>query len=107
VGAVAGGRHLLGPAVIAGAGPVDDLLEDARQQLADLDGLGHATSPGGSADLLAVKVPDACSASSPAGSTRRLAVARMMAATWWCSTWGVRTRWKPGRPGRLVTATPT
>jgi hypothetical protein len=23
------------------------------------------------------------------------------------STWGVRIRWNPGRPGKLVTATPT
>src|SRR4029453_18318888 len=105
-GAVAGGRHLLGPAVIAGAGTVDHLLQDAREQLAQPDRPGHAASPGAGMSGT-TRSPGACPANSSAGSARSPVVARMMAATWWWSTWGVRTRWNPGRPGRLVTATPT
>ena len=44
--AVAGLGDQLGPAVIAVAGPVHDLPEDAGEQLAHPDRLGHATSPG-------------------------------------------------------------
>jgi hypothetical protein len=101
--AVAGLSDQLHPAVIALAGPVDDLAENTREQVAHADRLAHATSPGGGR----TRSPGACSASSSAGSARRAVVAWMMAATWWWSTCGVRTRWKPGRPGRLVTATPT
>src|SRR4029453_4467626 len=89
VGAVAGRGALLGPPLIARAGPVDDLLEDAGQQLPDLDGLGHAASPGSGT----TRSPGACSFDSSAGSARSPIVARMMAATWWWSTCGVRTRW--------------
>src|SRR4030095_5643356 len=42
VGAVAGLGDLFGPAVIARTGPSDYLLQDARQQLPDLDRLAHA-----------------------------------------------------------------
>jgi hypothetical protein len=80
VGAVAGGRDLLGPAVIAAAGAVDDLLKDAWQQLPDRHGLGHATSPGAGISGT-TRSPGACPASSPAGSARSAAVARMRAAT--------------------------
>src|SRR5215218_6292912 len=107
VGAVAGGRDLLGPAVIAGTGPGDGLGHHSRQQLSDLDRLAHATSPGADTWGTIRKPGGATSASSSAGSRRSAALARMMAATWWWSTWGVRTRWDPGRPGRLITATPT
>jgi hypothetical protein len=41
VGAVAGGRDLLGPALIAGTGPIDDLLENTGQQLPDQRRLAH------------------------------------------------------------------
>src|SRR4029453_4005452 len=81
VSAVAGGRHLLGPAVIAGTGAVDGLLEDAWQQLPDLDppppppssGVGSGTT----------RRPGACPARTWAGSARRPVVARTRAATWW------------------------
>jgi hypothetical protein len=46
MGAIASGGDLLSPALIAGTGPGDHLLEHAGQQLPDLDGLRHATSPG-------------------------------------------------------------
>ena len=39
--AVAGRGDLLGPPLITSAGLVNDLLENARQQLPDLDGLAH------------------------------------------------------------------
>jgi hypothetical protein len=80
--AVAGLSDQLGPAVIAVAGPLDDLAEDAGQQLAHPYRLGHATSPGAGISGT-IRSPGACSASSSAGSRRRPEVARMMAATWW------------------------
>ena len=45
MGAVAGRGDLLGPAVIAVAGPADDLLEDARQQFPHRHRLGHDRPP--------------------------------------------------------------
>ena len=80
--AVAGLGDQLGPPVIAVTSPVDDLPEDAGEQLAYANRLGHATSPG-------VGIPGTtrsagfCSASSTPGSVRSPALARMMAATWW------------------------
>src|SRR5829696_6565924 len=41
VGAVAGGSDLLGPAVIAGTGPLDHLLENTGQQLPNQSRLAH------------------------------------------------------------------
>jgi hypothetical protein len=102
--AVAGLGNQFSPPVVAVPGPGHDLGQDAGEQLAHPGRLRHATSPGGGGTT---RSPGACSPSSAAGSRRRPVVARMMAATWWWSTAGVRTRWNPGRPGRLVTATPT
>jgi hypothetical protein len=104
--AVAGLGDQLGPPLVAVTGAVDDLGEDAGEQLAHANRVGHA-APSGAGIGGTTRSPGACSASSPAGSHRSLLVAWMMAATWWWSTWGVRTRWNPGRPGKLVTATPT
>ena len=78
--AVAGLGDQLGPPRIAVAGPLDDLPEHAREQLAHPGRLGHATSPGAGIDGT-TRRPGACSASSPAGSARSPAVARMTAAT--------------------------
>jgi hypothetical protein len=102
--AVAGLGDQLGPPRIAGAGPVDQLSQDTGEQLPHPDRLRHATSPGAGTSGT-TRRPGACSASSSIGSARSPVVARMTAATWWWSTCGVLTRWKPGRPGRLVTAT--
>src|SRR5215207_1117048 len=104
--AVAGLGDQLSPPLVAVTGSVDDLGEDAGEQLTHANRVGHA-APSGAGIGGRTRSPGACWASSPAGSARSPAVARMMAATWWWSTWGVRTRWNPGRPGRLVTATPT
>jgi hypothetical protein len=82
VDAVASGRDLLDPPLIARTSPVNDLLEDARQQLPDHHGLGHATSSGAGIPGR-TRSPGACSASSSAGSVRSCAVARTTAATWW------------------------
>jgi hypothetical protein len=78
--AVAGLSDQLGPAVVAVPGPVDDLPEDAGEQLAHPGRLGHATSPGAGISGT-TRSPGACPASSRAGSARSEAVARMTAAT--------------------------
>jgi hypothetical protein len=80
--AVAGLSDQLRPPVIAMPGPLDDLAEDAGQQLAHPYRLGHATSPGAGISGT-IRSPGACSANSSAGSRRSPALARMMAATWW------------------------
>jgi hypothetical protein len=103
--AVAGLGDEFGPARVAVPGPLDDLGQHTRQDLAYPGRLAHAASPLPSARRS--RATPATGASRSAGSARRPVVARMIAATWWWSTCGVRTRWKPGRPGRLVTATPT
>src|SRR5215207_6515830 len=104
--AVAGLGDQLGPPLVAVPGSVDDLGEGAGEQLAHANRVGHA-APSGAGIGGTTRSAGACSASTSAGSRRSPVVARTMAATWWWSTCGVRTRWKPGRPGRLVTATPT
>ena len=80
--AVASLSDQLHPAVIAVAGSIDDLPEDAGEQLAHADRLGHATTPGcgGSGTI---RSPGACSTNNAAGSARSPLVARMTAATWW------------------------
>src|SRR5215211_1056877 len=83
VGAVASGRDLLDPAVIAGTGAGDGLGHHSQQQLSDLDRLAHATSPEADTWGTTRKPGGATSATSSAGSRRSAALARMMAATWW------------------------
>ena len=94
--AVAGLGDQLGPARHSRARPAPRPPQDTGEQLAYPGRLGHATLGAGIGGQ--TRSPGACSANSPAGSVRRPVVARMMAATWWWSTCGVRTRWKPGRP---------
>jgi hypothetical protein len=79
--AVAGLGDQLGPPLIAVGGPVHDLPQDAREQLAHAHRLGHAASPGAGMPGT-TRSPGACSANSWVGSARSPAVARMMAATW-------------------------
>ncbi len=80
--AVPGLGDQLGPAVIAVAGPLHDLGQHPREHVAHAGRVAHATSPGTGMPGTTRK-PGACSASSPAGSARNPALARMMAATWW------------------------
>jgi hypothetical protein len=80
--AVAGLGDQLGPPLVAMTGPVHDLGQDAREQLAHQDRLRHATSPGAGTSGT-TRSPGACSANSVVGSARSAAVVRMMAATWW------------------------
>jgi hypothetical protein len=80
--AVAGLGDELGPAVIAVPGPVDNLGEDAGEQLAHVNRVGHAAPSGAGIDGT-TRSPGACSASNAAGSAYWTEVARMMAATWW------------------------
>jgi hypothetical protein len=79
--AVAGLRDQLHPALIALAGPVDDLAEDAGEQLARANRVGHAAPSGAGSGT--TRRLGAWSASSAAGSRWSLLVAWMMAATWW------------------------
>ena len=79
--AVAGLRDQLHPALIALAGPVDDLAEDAGEQLAHANRVGHAAPSGAGSGT--TRRLGAWSASSAAGSRWSPLVAWMMAATWW------------------------
>jgi hypothetical protein len=80
--AVAGLSDQLGPAVIAVAGPVHDLPEDAGEQLPYPHRLRHA-APSGAGISDTTRSPGARAASSSAGSARSPEATRMMAATWW------------------------
>jgi hypothetical protein len=80
--AVAGLGDQLRPPLIARAGPVHQLPEDAGEQLAHANRVGHAASPGAGIGGT-TRSPGACSASSAAGSARSPVVARTMAATCW------------------------
>src|SRR5215211_1162460 len=79
---VAGLSDQLHPALIALAGAVHDLAEDAGQQFAHDNRVGHA-APSGAGIGGTTRSPGACSASRAAGSARRPVLARTMAATWW------------------------
>jgi hypothetical protein len=82
MGAVAGGRDLLGPPRIAVPGPVHDFGQDAGEQLAHANRVGHA-APSGAGMSGTTRSPGAWLASNAAGSALSPAVARTMAATWW------------------------
>jgi hypothetical protein len=80
--AVAGLGDQLGPPRVAVTSPLHDLHQDTGEQLPHPGRLAHAASSGAGIGGR-TRSPGACSASSPAGSRRRPAVARMRAATWW------------------------
>src|SRR5215211_3966624 len=119
--AVAGLGDQLHPAVIAGPGPVHDLAEDAREQLAHAKRLGHAALPGvwpaTQLGMVAVKdlqrgeqVTGRCLSGSPTGRgapcscpRRRLGASTTTtsAPSTCCWAWSARARvWPPRRWSR-------